>query len=681
MNEIQQKHRKRLCGTVIPVGALRGKGSMGVGEFPDLADFALLCKKMGLGLIQILPVNDSGYESSPYSSLSAFALHPLYLRIEDLDEYGASPAEIKEKLKAAGSEFENDARYSHYRILRAKMEILRDIFAANRETIAKKAASDGVLAKWIEENPWVKEFAAYRRLKEKNEDKSWKEWAEYRDVTATDIEVLWNDEKLREEHLFWVWLQEALDSQFRKASQAIAEAGIMLEGDLPILMNEDSCDVWAHPEIFIQGLSAGAPPDMYCPEGQNWGFPIYNWEAQEKDDFAWWKRRLAVAERYYQAYRIDHVLGFFRIWASPRSDYSAALGRYIPYIPIKTRDLAALGFDKGRIRWLSLPHIPTDELLNALRENWGGPFSEEDIAAAANKIFSKCLTQVRSEELWLFKKRIQGEKDIDALKLHPGSRAYLFKAWQNRTFLEHERGRFFPVCHYWESRAYKSLSEEEKQNMEALIEKHKTKSEKLWAVQGKKFLNVLRESSSMLPCAEDLGAVPNCVPAVLAKLKILGLRVVRWFREWGKEGEPYIPFGQYPEMSVCTTAVHDSSTLRQWWEGETDQYQFSGFIGYPSLPKVYNPGTAKAILYKTATAKSRFRVFQIQDLLHLSPKWYAEDPASERINVPGTCNDFNWTYRLPASIEEIGKDKDLIKVVAGMVRAKPETASPLREMA
>jgi 4-alpha-glucanotransferase len=312
-----------------------------------------------------------------------------------------------------------------------------------------------------------------------------------------------------------------------------------------------------------------------------------------------------------------------------------------------------------------------------LRENWGGPFSEEDIATAAKKIFSKCLTQVGSEELWQFKKKIQGEKDIDALKLHPGSRACLFRAWQNRTFLEYEKGRFFPVCYYGESRAYKSLSNEEKQSLEALLERHKAKSEKVWAVQGKKFLNVLRESSSMLPCAEDLGAVPNCVPVVLAKLKILGLRVVRWFREWDKDGKPYIPLDQYPEMSVCTTAVHDSSTLRQWWEDEAEREYFSGFIGHPSLPKTYEPGTAKAILYKTATAKSRFRVFQIQDLLHLSPRWYAADPALERINVPGTCNDFNWTYRLPASIEEIGKDKDLIKAVLGMVKGKPEAAAVL----
>jgi 4-alpha-glucanotransferase len=175
----------------------------------------------------------------------------------------------------------------------------------------------------------------------------------------------------------------------------------------------------------------------------------------------------------------------------------------------------------------------------------------------------------------------------------------------------------------------------------------------------------------MLPCAEDLGAVPECVPRVLGRLKILGLRVIRWFRVWEKDGQPYINFEDYPQLSVCTPSVHDSSTVREWWETEANQAQFSGFIGVQSLPKVYNPGTAKIFLKNAASAASRFRVFQIQDLLHLSQKWYAADPALERINVPGTANTFNWTYRLPAAIAEIRKDSDLIQSVKDLAAVKP----------
>ena len=545
------------------------------------------------------------------------------------------------------------------------MDLLREIYAAHEDDIAARAEK-GPLAEWIDKNSWVKDYAVFRRLKEANGEKSWKEWESCRDVKPADIEGLWNDPKGRKEHLFWVWLQEALDRQFHLAAEALAKAGILLEGDLPILMNEDSCDVWAQGEYFRMDLSAGAPPDMYSPDGQNWGFPIYDWDAQSKDDYAWWKARLAAAEKYYGAYRIDHVLGFFRIWASRREDNSAILGRYVPFIPVKRKDLEALGFDQGRMRWLSQPHIPGREVYDSLQDLGG-----HEAAVEAEQIFSRVLCRIGNEDLWLFNQSVQGEKDIQALGLHPAATGALLRFWRNRLFLEYEEGQFFPVWCYRDSRAYHSLSGDEKAALETLLEKRREDSEKVWEEHGKRLLSLLTASSSMQPCAEDLGAVPACVPRVLAKLKILGLRVVRWHREWDKEGQPYVPFDKYPELSVCTVGVHDSSTLREWWDREADQVCFSGLMGVPSLPRVYNPGTAKIILSKAAQAASRYHVFQIQDLLHLSHKWYAEDPASERINVPGTDNDFNWTYRLPASIQELARDKDLVKAVAELAAVKP----------
>jgi len=235
-----------------------------------------------------------------------------------------------------------------------------------------------------------------------------------------------------------------------------------------------------------------------------------------------------------------------------------------------------------------------------------------------------------------------------------------------------KKGKFFPTWCYQGTTAFKSFPDNEKNALNELIGRKNSKSEKIWARLGMKLLSVLVESSPMLPCAEDLGAVPACVPRVLSKLKILGLRVVRWFRAWDKQGQPYVPFEEYPHLSVCTPAVHDSSTVREWWEKEADQGQFSGFLGVPSLSKIYNPGTAKVILSKTASARSRFRVFQIQDLLHLSNNWYSEKAEDERVNVPGTANEFNWTYRLPATIQEISKDKELILSVAELRKIKPE---------
>ena len=666
-NTVISKTGSRLIGTVVPVGALRTEKSIGVGEFPDLAEFGALCVKMGINLVQILPVNDTGYQSSPYSALTAFGLHPLYLCIGDLPLSSGYEADID----AIRNKFNSAVRFPYEALLRAKMDLLKKIFGENQ----KKITASSSLKKWIEENPWVKAYAVFRRLKEANSERGWREWCGKEGqgsvADSAAIETLWNDPAFTNEHLFWAWIQQELDAQFFAAARNLEEQGIILEGDLPILMNEDSCDVWANPEFFNLDLSAGAPPDMYSHDGQNWGFPIYNWEAQSRDGYSWWKSRLKTAEKYYHAYRIDHVLGFFRIWASRREDNSAVLGRYIPFIPVNPKDFKALEFDKGRIRWISEPHIYTGEVWDALKADWGEAIQEEELAAAAAKVFSTALDQIEEEELWLFKKSIQGEKDIAALDIHPAAKAFLLKAWGNRIFFKHDNDQFFPVWFYKDGRAYATLSGDEKEQLEALLEEHRLDSEKIWETEGKRLLSVMTASSSMLPCAEDLGAVPACVPRVLTQLNILGLRVVRWHREWGKEGQPFVPFEDYPELSVCTPAVHDSSCLREWWDREADQQQFSGFLGVPSLPKVYNPGTARIILSKIAAAVSRFRVFQIQDLLHLSTHWYAADPASERINIPGTYNDFNWTYRLPATVSELANDEDLIHFVAELAQIKP----------
>ena len=662
-NEKKSVSSERLIGAAIPVSALRSEKSIGVGEFADLAVFGTFCAKMGIKLIQILPVNDTGYQSSPYSALTAFGLHPLYLRLSDLPESSGFEAEIENLRK----KFNNVVRFPYESLLRAKMDLLRSMF---KNSILKITTSTS-LQSWIAQNPWVKSYAVFRRLKEINGEKSWREWFGEGRQFASNIDTLWNDPSLEDEHLFWAWLQQALDTQFSAAAGVLTDLGIALEGDLPILMNEDSCDVWAHPEIFNLEFSAGAPPDMYSPDGQNWGFPTYNWQAQSKDGYIWWKARLKTAEKYYQYYRIDHVLGFFRIWASRREDNSALLGRYIPFIPVNPNDFNDLSYDEGRIRWITSPHIVTGEVWDALKAGWGGAYGEEELSAAAFRVFDLALDRIGEEDLWLFKKVFRGEKDIAALDIHSAAKNFLIKAWGNRIFFEHEKNLYYPVWYYRNSRAYLSLSEDEKKRLDALLWKRHHDSERIWEEEGKRLLSVLTVSSSMLPCAEDLGAVPACVPKVLSQLGILGLRVVRWHREWTKAGEPFVPFDEYPELSVCTPAVHDSSCLREWWDREADQKVFCDFLGIPSLPRVYNPGTARLVLSKVASAASRFRVFQIQDLLHLSNRWYAADPASERINVPGTMNDFNWTYRLPAAIEELMKDEDLLRAVSELSAIKP----------
>ncbi len=523
---------KRLTGVVVPVGALRGQHDIGVGEFLDLVEFAELCKKMNIGLIQILPVNDTGYESSPYSALTAFALHPLYLRLSEMPE--SKP--FVRHLAALRKSFDREVRFPYEKILHAKMELLREMYSAHKKEILERGKAGGDLSTWIDQNPWVKVYAVFRQLKEVNDEKSWKEWEQYQHISLEEIENLWANPDLQEEHFFWVWLQEALDVQFSKAAKALEDAGIILEGDLPILMNEDSADVWAHPQFFRQDLSAGAPPDMYSPDGQNWGFPIYDWAAQKKDGYSWWKKRLSAAEKYYGAYRIDHVLGFFRIWANRREDYSAILGRYVPSLPYTKDDFTALGADDARIRWFSRPHIATAEIDEALSSIQDAEVRQQD----RERIFRDLLDRINNEELWLFKPHVSGEKYLWDFGLNHEAASFLVKAWHNRMFLEYEKGYFSLAWNYRSAKAYQSLSEDERNRLANLILFKSSHSEAVWEEEGRKLLMTLTFSSSMLPCAEDLGAVPACVPKVLTELKILGLRVVRWFRNWEEEGHPSV---------------------------------------------------------------------------------------------------------------------------------------------
>lgn len=653
--------KQRNIGIVLPVSALRTKASTGVGEFPDLLPLADLCSKLGIGLIQLLPVNDSGFQSSPYSALTAFALNPLYLRISGIPEFSASgkkTAQYGKELDEIRERYEAKERFPYGEIVHEKLQLLKKIYTDTLDTILADAEEGGDLYAWIQTHPWVREYAVYRSLKEAEAGAHWKDWKHYSSIDTKTLHALWDDPERQKDQLFWVWIQQKLDVQFLQAAKHITSLGIILKGDLPILMNEDSCDVWAHPEYFDRKLAAGAPPDMFSPLGQNWQFPIYNWDRLAQEDYSWWRERLKAADAYYAAYRIDHVLGFFRIWAASRSDFSAVSGRFIPSLPIYREELFQLGFDEGRIRWLSQPHISTDALYAALER---AGIQSEELDSEVSKACSRLLKRVGTEELWLFKKEVIGERFIDAQGLNEALSCFLQEAWRNRTLLEYTEGEFCSAWSYWDTQAFQSLSEEEKQKLEQLITHKKHESEKLWEDQGRILLKMLSDTTDMLACAEDLGSIPDCVPKVLSELGILSLRVIRWARRWGEESEPYIPFSEYPELSVCTPAVHDSSTVREWWEREADRELLKEFLSLPLSDESYTPLTARTLLGSIAKAASRLCVFQIQDLLHLSSRWYLPDPGSERINVPGTVTEFNWTYRIPATLEEIETDTEFIQ--------------------
>jgi 4-alpha-glucanotransferase len=668
-------------GTVIPLGALYDDKHTVIGEYPVLADFALFCQKAGLGIIQLLPVNDTGTQSSPYSGLSAFALHPIYICITDLPEF--SPRYKIDKTFAEQYEnfiasFPYKNRYNYQGILNAKTALLRSLYETT--PIAKQKKPSAELSAWIKKNQWIIDYAVYKNLKWKYMQSSWKNWPE-KDCRPdkNEITARWNNPADKKEHLFYAWVQMRADEQFSIAAQAVKEAGIILKGDMPILMNEDSCDVWAEPLLFRQNLRAGSPADKENPTGQNWGFPIYNWDAIKADNYSWWKTRLSNAAHYYRAYRLDHVIGFFRIWAVPERDTDALLGHTEPFCAITQKKLTDAGFDKGRIIWLSQPHVPTGIIQNI---TWNYD--------SAHNIMKKLLEKLPNEELWRFKTEIRGEMDITEAdfgtlcndETAARVKKELCSYWHNRCLIDIADGNFIPLWTYRDSTAWVSLSNEEKEKLQTLIDEAADAQEAKWKEQADDIFTVFTSSVPMIPCGEDLGANPSCLPDILEKHHILGLRVIRWTREWNRQGQPYIPFKEYTPLSVTTTSVHDSPTLRQWWTDDkiaaagfitanpeafsstaaADMKQPQLFNADPEIEKLtsFTPVVAEAILSAAAHSASVWCIYPLQDFLYLVSTYLLTNAAEERINIPGTVTDFNWTYRLPVSLKTLLADTLLI---------------------
>ncbi len=284
-------------GIALPLSSIRQENGHGIGEYLDLIPLIEWCKETGFDIIQLLPLNDSGHDPSPYSAHSAMALHPIYLSLDIQFE------------KA------NSKRVHYHEILDAKEKYLKSYIKELLPDLKKNQAYKSFL-----EEEWLDGYARYKTLKALNEEKAWWDWT---DVTQNLPEDIVEHHKA---------VQYLCFDQMQKVKKAADDAGISIKGDIPILINRDSADVWQHPELFNLSYAAGAPPDYYSEEGQYWGFPLYRWDVLEKTDFHWWKTRLHAAEKLYHLYRLDHIVGFYRIWAVPEGE-SAKLGHFEPENP------------------------------------------------------------------------------------------------------------------------------------------------------------------------------------------------------------------------------------------------------------------------------------------------------------------------------------------------------------
>ncbi|HEX5400355.1 MAG TPA: 4-alpha-glucanotransferase, partial [Verrucomicrobiae bacterium] len=336
------------AGVAVPVFSLRTKNGFGVGEFADLKPLADWGKKVGLKLIQLLPVNDTSathtwQDSYPYAAISAFALHPLYLNL-------AAVTNAKNKKLLAKRERERrrlnalDA-VDYEAVMKAKLAFLRKIFPSQKTATFRSAEYKKFFA---ENKDWLTPYAAFCFLRDKFGTSDYSRWPEHNAFEANKISALARN---NDDVAFHYFIQFHLHRQLQDATAHVHAAGLVLKGDIAIGVYRHGAGTWQQPELFHLDMQAGAPPDPFSATGQNWGFPTYNWPRMAANGFAWWKRRFAQMGNYFDAFRIDHILGFFRIWSNPMHAVEGILGHFVPAIPIEPEEFAARGipFDRDRL--------------------------------------------------------------------------------------------------------------------------------------------------------------------------------------------------------------------------------------------------------------------------------------------------------------------------------------------
>ena len=338
------------AGTVIPIFSLRSEGSFGVGDFGDLQKMIDWCAKTRQRVLQVLPINDTNMtytwqDSYPYNSISIYALHPQYTDFRQLPPL--KDKERKAYYEALQKELNALPQIDYERMNNAKLAYLRELFAQEGSKMMKTEA----FKTFFEQNKeWLVPYAAFCHYRDMYGTASFTEWPDHKTFTEKERESMSKTTtKIYKEVAFWYFVQFNLDQQMRAAHAYARKQRVILKGDIPIGISRDGVEAWVEPKYFNLNGQAGAPPDAFSADGQNWGFPTYNWDVMLADGCQWWVRRFRKMAEYFDAYRIDHVLGFFRIWEIPMPHKSGLMGQFSPALGMSVEEIAAYGveFNEG----------------------------------------------------------------------------------------------------------------------------------------------------------------------------------------------------------------------------------------------------------------------------------------------------------------------------------------------
>ena len=634
------------AGTVVPVFSLRSEGSFGVGDFGDLKMMVDWCAKTGQNVLQILPINDTmithtWQDSYPYNSISIYALHPQYTDLRQLPDI-KDEAE-RARFEALRQELNALPQIDYERVNRTKMEYLHIIFQ--------------------QEGAAIKRRATYKTFFENN-----KEWLEpyarfcyYRDIYGTSVFSEWPkdlpkpDQKVID---FWYFVQYNLDQQMRAAHEYARHHKVILKGDIPIGISRDGVEAWVEPRYFNLNGQAGAPPDAFSVNGQNWGFPTYNWDEMLSDGCSWWVRRFRKMSEYFDAYRIDHVLGFFRIWEIPIDAVHGLLGQFSPSLGMTREEIEAYGL-----------HFQEELFTKPFIADW-----------TLQRIFGERTAYVKEhflnhvhDDIWEMKpefdtqrKILEWSKDKNENDLRDGLYALI-----SDVLFVHDRkdaNKFHPRIGVQSDFIYEALWDSDKDAFNRLYNDYfYRRNNQYWYNEAMKKLPRLTQATRMLVCAEDLGMVPDCVPWVMNELRILSLEIQSMPKD------PKVRFGQlhnYPYRSVCTISTHDMATLRQWWDEDESQTQdfFNNELHYGGpAPHPMPAWLCKEVVARHLMSPSMLCLLSLQDWLSIDEHLRLPDQNAERINIPANPRHY-WRYRMHLTIEQLLHADDFNREVMILIK-------------
>jgi 4-alpha-glucanotransferase len=661
INVYFSRPRWKGAGVAIPVFSLRTEKSYGVGDFGDLKKMVDWVSLTHQRVLQLLPLNDTTIthtwtDSYPYSSISIYALHPIYINLPALGRLkdAKQMAEFAKEQKVLN----NLPQLDYEKVSALKWKYVRLMFAQEGQKVLQ---SKGFSDFYASNEYWLMPYAAFCYLRDKYSTADFRQWKTYKIFDRKKVAKLCDpSSKIYNEIAIYYYVQYNLHLQLLDAGDYARRHQVVLKGDIPIGISRNSVEAWTEPFYFNMNGQAGAPPDDFSVKGQNWGFPTYNWDEMAKDGYKWWKYRFCRLAQYLDAYRIDHILGFFRIWEIPLDSVHGLLGQFSPSLPLSVDEIQSYGL-AFRKELFTRPYI-NDYVLNRIFDEHAEKVKSTYLQASSNGMYDllpQYDTQRKIEAVFA------GKDDEESTWIREGLYALV-----SDVLFVHDRKNpelYHPRIAVQYDFIFESLGWKEKEAFNRLYnDYYYRRHNDFWYHEAMKKLPQLIGSTRMLVCGEDLGMVPDCVGSVMNELHILSLELQRMPKQ------PKQEFGhvnEYPYYSVCTFSSHDTSTIRGWWKedmGKTSSFFREELHQQGDIPAEAPGWACEMIVNQQLQSTSMLCILSFQDWLSINEAVRNPDADAERINVPANPHHY-WRYRMHLTIEKLMKCKELNDKIISMI--------------